>query len=155
MHLRRYHPGDNPAILALFHDTVHTVNARDYPPEQLAVWAPCGLDADVWCSPFTDDDTYVVESGGEVVGFANLRADGYLDRLYVHHSHQRRGVATLLADQLEDCARRAGLPRIRADASITAKPFFEQRAYRIVRENAVRRGDQVLTNYTMVKELST
>lgn len=33
--IREYRPADLPAIMALFHDTVHAVNAADYTPAQL------------------------------------------------------------------------------------------------------------------------
>ena len=33
MLLRAYRPGDCREMAALFYDTVHTVNARDYTPE--------------------------------------------------------------------------------------------------------------------------
>lgn len=39
MYLRRYRPEDCPSMAALFFDTVHTVNARDYTPAQLDAWA--------------------------------------------------------------------------------------------------------------------
>ena len=35
LRLRRYQPADCAALAALFYDTVHTVNARDYTPAQL------------------------------------------------------------------------------------------------------------------------
>ena len=34
MKLRPYHPDDCPALAALFFDTVHTVNCRDYSANQ-------------------------------------------------------------------------------------------------------------------------
>ena len=37
-------------------------------------------------------------------GFADMDADGYLDRLYVHKDYQGRGVATALCDALEQAA---------------------------------------------------
>ena len=46
--LRPYRPEDCAATARLFHGTVHTVNARDYTPEQLAVWAPTGRDLTAW-----------------------------------------------------------------------------------------------------------
>ena len=36
----------------LFYDTVHTVNARDYTPEQLAVWAAGQVDLAAWNQSF-------------------------------------------------------------------------------------------------------
>ena len=36
-------------------------------------------------------------------------------------------------------------------ASITARPFFEQRGYRVVRQQQVERGGVLLTNFVMEK----
>ena len=36
------------ALVQLFRDTVHTVNARDYTLEQLAVWPPTGINLEKW-----------------------------------------------------------------------------------------------------------
>lgn len=37
-------------------------------------------------------------------------------------------------------------------ASITAKPFFEKRGYKVVKERQVERQGIFLTNYVMIKE---
>ena len=39
MKLRPYHPDDCPVLAALFFDTVHTVNCRDYSADQCDAWA--------------------------------------------------------------------------------------------------------------------
>lgn len=39
MLLRAYQPSDLEELAALFYDTVHRVNARDYTPQQLDAWA--------------------------------------------------------------------------------------------------------------------
>ena len=63
--------------------------------------------------------TLVAEEGGEVVGFTELEGDGYLDMLY---------------EAIERAARDQGSSRIFTEASITARPFFERRGFRVVRE---------------------
>ena len=89
---------------------------------------------------------------GEIVGFADL--DGrYLDRLYVHKEHQRQGVATALAQALEGQAAAQGQVRMTTHASITARPFFEKRGYRVVKEQQVERKGVLLTNFVMEKTL--
>ena len=40
IHIRTYTSKDCLLLAQLFYDTVHTVNARDYTPEQLQAWAP-------------------------------------------------------------------------------------------------------------------
>ena len=52
MELRRYTPDDCPAMAALFQETVRTVNAADYAPEQLTAWAGGQVDLPAWDRSF-------------------------------------------------------------------------------------------------------
>ena len=148
MELRPYRAGDCPALARLFYDTVHTVNARDYAPEQLDAWAGGQVDLAAWDASFRARHTLVAEENGEVLGFADMDAAGYLDRLYVHRDHQGRGVATALCDALE-----AACPAkvFTTHASLTARPFFEGRGYRALRRQTVVRRGIALDNYVMEK----
>lgn len=150
MLIRPYRTEDCPALAQLFYHTVHTVNAQHYSPAQLAVWATGQVDLPAWDASFSAHTTLVAEQAGAPVGFADMDSSGYLDRLYVHKDHQGRGVASALCDALE-----AAVPAktYTTYASITAKPFFLRRGYRVVRENRVVRHDIELLNYLMEKTL--
>ena len=125
MELCAYREEDGPLLAALFYDTVHTVNAGDYTPEQLAAWAPDGRDLKAWDRSFRDHIALVAEEQGIIVGFADLDPTAeYLDRLYVHRSFQGRGVGTALCAALEGYALSCGAQRIETHASITARPFL-------------------------------
>lgn len=148
MKIRPYHPSDCPVLAALFYDTVHTVNAKDYSQEQLAAWADGHNDLSAWNRSFLAHITYVADCGGTIVGFGDIDKSGYLDRLYVHKDYQRRKIATALCDMLEGACKAA---EITTQASITAKPFFEQRGYSVVQEQQVVRKQVMLTNFIMKK----
>ena len=149
MLLRAYRPGDCREMAALFYDTVHAVNARDYTPEQLDAWVSGPVDLDAWDRSFRAHTTLVAVADGRIVGFGDIAGDGYLDRLYVHKDWQRRGVATALCNRLE-----AAVPGpLTAHASISARPFLERRGYRVVRPQQVERRGVLLTNYVMVLPL--
>ena len=155
MHVRSLEPADVPAVAELFTKTVRSVNTRDYTPEQVEVWAPRPPDVGAWGRSFVGRTALVVEVDGEVAGFGDLQAGGYLDRLYVHRDHQRRGIATALAGALEAEAARQGAAAVTADASITALPFFERRGYEIVAsQEKVLRGVR-FTNYRVRKPLDS
>ena len=83
-HLRPYRPEDCPELARLFYDTVHTVNAADYSPEQPSAWAAGEVDLAAWNASFLAHRTIVAETAGVILGFGNMDAAGYLDRLYVH-----------------------------------------------------------------------
>ena len=144
--IREYRPEDCPELVKLFYNTVHTVNARDYSPEQLNAWADGKPDLDKWQHSLSEHHTLVAELDGMIAGFGDMAADGYLDRLYVHRNYQGLGIATALCNRLE-----SGIARVTTYASITAKPFFSKRGYRVVRENRVIRHGVELQNYLMEK----
>lgn len=146
--LRAYASDDLEEVLKLFYDTVHSVNLKDYTPAQADAWAGPEPDREAWNASLIRNRALVALLDGKIVGFADMDATGYLDRLYVHRDFQRRGIATALCDALEA---RAGQSTFTTHASITARPFFESRGYRLVRAQSVRRARETLTNYVMQK----
>lgn len=147
MTLREYRPADCKEITELFYHTVHTVNAKDYTREQLHVWATGQVDLDKWNQSFQDHYTIVAVENDVLVGFGDIDSTGYLDRLFVHADHQRKGIAAAICDRLEQ----AVPGTITTHASITAKPFFEKRGYKVVKEQQVERQGIALTNFVMKK----
>lgn len=151
MLLRTYEPGDVEEMAALFYETVHCVNIQDYTGTQVDAWASGDVDIDAWNQSFLEHYTLVAVENGRIEGFGDMDLSGYLDRLYVHKDYQKKGIATAICDALEEKVR----PKtITVAASITARPFFEKRGYRVVREQQVERRGVLLTNFVMEKHFS-
>lgn len=144
MELRRYRASDCDKMAELFYQTVHCVNARDYTKEQLDAWASGTVDLEEWNRSFLRHHTIVAECGNEIVGFGDIDDTGYLDRL---KNHQGKG-SSGKSGKLEEIA---GGKRISVHASSTARPFFEHRGYRVIREQTVIRKGIPLTNFVMEK----
>lgn len=150
MIIRPYQTADCEALARLFYDTVHTVNAKDYTEQQLNAWATEAVDLEAWDRSLTAHFTLVAEENGVITGFGDMDSSGYLDRLYVHRDFQGKGIASVLCDRLESSV--SGL--ITTHASITARPFFEKRGYRLIKEQQVERQGILLTNFVMEKQQS-
>ncbi|GHV07580.1 acetyltransferase [Campylobacterota bacterium] len=148
MVIRKYRSSDCNAIVQLFYDTVHSVNAKDYTNEQLGVWATGSEDVEEWNAKFLESYAVVAVENGVFIGFGNIENSGYLDMLYVHKDYQRKGVASAICDELEKTTYKNSITTY---SSITAKPFFEQRGYRIIKENEIERNGITLKNYLMKK----
>lgn len=146
MELRDYNISDCETLAALFYDTVHTVSAGDYSKEQLDAWATGTVNLEAWNRSFLEHTTIIAVEDGRIAGFGDMDRTGYLDRLYVHKDYQKRGIATAICDRLEAAILTDSFC---THASITAKPFFEGRGYRVVREQTVERNGVLLTNYVM------
>lgn len=151
MKLRTYQPKDCAALAELFFQTVHTVNSKDYTKAQLNAWATGNIDLLAWNESFLKHNTILAETGETIAGFGDMDDSGCIDRLFVHRDYQNKGIATAIAEELERQAVLHGIYIFTTYASITAKPFFELRGYRVVRENTVVRGNITLTNFTMKK----
>lgn len=148
MYIREYEPADCSEIAALFYQTVHEVNKKDYTSEQLNVWETGKVDLAAWNHSFLEHYTLVAVENGRIAGFGDIDETGYLDRLYVHKDHQRKGIATALCSRLE--AHVQG--NILTHSSITAKPFFQKRGYKVLKEQQVERQNVLLINFVMVLE---
>ena len=158
MQLKPYQPDNLTAMLALFHRTVHTVNAKDYTPQQQDAWAPGDVTQDPqrrarWDQTLREHLSLLAWEGEELMGFGDIDlAAGYLDRLYVHGEFQGRGVATALTEALEGYARGRGVETLSVHASRTARPFFEGRGYQVVHSQKVLRRGVWLENFRMERK---
>ena len=146
MIIREYQSLDCQAVIELFYNTVHTVNAPDYTKEQLDAWAPGRVDLEKWHQSLQEHYSVVAVADNIIVGFGDIAKSGYLDRLFVHADYQGKGVATAICNRLE----KAVQGEIVTHASITAKPFLAKRGYKVVKEQLVERQGVLLTNFVMV-----
>lgn len=152
MLIRKYQKEDCKELCALFYDTVHTINAKDYTKDQLDVWATGQVDFEKWDKSLQEHYSIVAIDNKIIVGFGDIDKTGYLDRLYVHKDYQKKGIATAICNNLEKNIS-AKINKIRTHASITAKSFFEKRGYKVIKEQQVERQGIFLTNYVMEKKL--
>lgn len=154
MQVRRATVEDAAAIGAIFHETIHAVNARDYEPAQLRAWSPGPPDPSRWAGRQQTHAVFVAEEEGQLAGFAEVEPDGHVDCFYNHRDFQRRGVGRLLQEALEAHAREQGIDRLDIEASTTARPFFAAMGFTLLAEQQVEIRGQRLTNFRMEKRLS-
>ena len=149
--IRPYQSRDLPELARLFYRTVHEINARDYSPDQLNVWASGQIDTERWDRSLRGHLSLIALVGDTIAGFGDIDLSGYLDRLYVHADYQSQGIGTALCDRLEA----AVSGDITTHASITARGFFEKRGYRVLRAQQVNLSGVLLTNFVMVRQRPT
>lgn len=150
MFIRNYQISDARELAELFYHTIHAVNSKDYTKEQLNAWTTGKDNLEKWNESFKEHYSIVAVEGDLIIGFGDIDKIGYLDRLYVHMDYQRRGIASALCDKLEQTVKE----KIITHSSITAKPFFEKRGYKVIQEQQVERQGIILTNFIMEKNLS-
>ena len=151
--IRLYAAEDLEMLIALFNGAVRRVASRHYTPAQIAAWAPETPDRAAWAARLSGRPTLVAEINGVIAGFSDLEPDGHIDMLFVDAGHQGRGVAGALLDRIEAMAREQGLERLFTEASITARPVFEHRGFRVEAAQDVALRGQTFRTYRMAKAL--
>ncbi|MBD0367161.1 MAG: GNAT family N-acetyltransferase [Flavisolibacter sp.] len=150
MHIRQANPDDVVQLRELYFNTITTINAKDYTPEQITAWAATAYRTGSLLRKVREQYFLVAEWGNhQIIGFASLDDSGCLDMLYVHKDFQGKGVAKNLWLALREKAIASGYLYIETDASITAKPFFEHLGFRSLKEQTVFVNDVGLTNFKM------
>ena len=151
--IRPFQPSDAPALLSLFRDTIRRVNRRDYSPEQIKAWASDEIDEAAWTSRFEGRFVVVAEADDRIAGFGEMQPNGHIDRFFVSADHQGLGIGRALLHAIEAEARRIGLRRLDADASLTAVPFFERRGFETRLPQVVTLRGVEFLNVQMIRSL--
>ena len=155
MRIRPFMPGDGEPLAALYHSAVQEIGARDYSPEQVAVWSPAPLDPAGYAARAAGRLTLVAENaGGEPVGYIDLEPSGRIDHFYCRPDVVGAGVGSALYAALERAAREAGTQRLTVEASEAARRFFLRRGFEIESRNDFELGGVAIHNYRMVKSLT-
>ena len=151
--IRPYEARDATAVTDIFYDAIHSVATQYYSPAQVQAWAPLPKDYAMWRERLRLKPPLVALIDAQVVGFTTLEPDGHIDWTYTHPDYQRCGVSSALYAELQSCARQQGITRLYVEASYLAQPFFAKQGFATIRQNAVPRNGQTLTNWSMEKTL--
>lgn len=142
---------DLKQIALLFEETIISVNAADYNEEQIKLWST--RDDAFWQRRFKEQYFLVAEDPDTIVGFSSLTETGYIDFMYVHKDYQRKGVAKKLLQQIEKHGSNIGLNEVHSHVSITAKSFFLQQGFTLMKQRNKKASKTSLINYEMQKFL--
>lgn len=152
--MRPFLPDDAPMLAEIFRVSIAELTSEDYSEAQQAAWVATADDEAEFGKRLASRLTLIATFDGSPIGFASLEDNRNVDMLYVHPAATGQGVAAMLCDALEKLAAARGTARLTADASDTARGFFEHRGYEPQQRNTVARGDEWLVNTTMAKQLS-
>ena len=153
--IRTANLSDAPELRDLFKDTVLHINKRDYSQAEVEDWASCGNDLS-HIEEMIKTHYFIVATNrqSQIVGFSSITHQGYLHSMFVHKDFQGKGIATILLNEIERYANTAGITRITSEVSLTARPFFEKRGYRVEEEQKRKANQLFLTNFWMAKRLT-
>jgi putative acetyltransferase len=144
---------DLSVLQQLYYHTIRTVNRRDYSPPQIEMWSSFAWDEAGWLERLATQRFFVALMEQTVVGFASLEADGHIDLFFIHADYQGQRIGSRLMADLEAIVRQVNCPRMYAEVSVTARPFFQRQGFSIVEEQRVERQGIEFQRYLMEKPL--
>ncbi len=154
MYIRQAIPQDQDELRRLFFETVTAMNIKDYGKKQVDTWASISNSTDVWVEKIQNQYFVVAcAEDGTIIGFATLTFTGYIDLLFIHKDHQGAGIASKLVNDLIEEGKRRNIPKMWADANITARPFFESKGFTLVQTHLKKTDNDAYPNFVMVKNL--
>lgn len=153
MRLRLAQFSDLNEMQELYVDTIKFVCNKDYNNEQIAVWTSTVENTERWNNILKNQLVIVAEKNNKIVGYGTLDNGNYIDFFYIHKDFQGQGIANNILSQIELQAKKNGNVSLSSDVSITAKPFFEKRGFKVLKEQKnIRKGIE-LVNFKMEKVL--
>ena len=151
--IRKATEADLEELLDIFTGTIYSTCKNDYSKSQLDAWAASAEKKDLWLQRIRNQYFIVAEQNNMITGFASLEKGEYIDVLFIHKDHIKKGIATLLYKKIEQEAIKNNREVIITHASKTAVPFFTSQGFKIVKENLnILKGIEII-NYRMKKDL--
>jgi putative acetyltransferase len=154
MEIRHYKPGEEEAVWSVYFAATHESIARDYHPELIERWTPRDPDMNKWVARLAQKNPFVAVMDGQIVGMAEIEADGFIDFFYVHPRWQGKGIGKALLATLEREAAKAGAEVIFANVSVTAKSFFLSRGFTVTEAKSSVILGHPAPNFRMQKRLN-
>ena len=153
--LREGRPEDTAALAHMVGETIVRVNSKDYSPPQVTAWAARASSTARWKELFDAGLVFFVAENpnGKIVGVSSVDDRGYLHSMFVDCRCQGEGIASALLERAIQHAACAGAQEMTSEVSITARPFFQARGFRVEKEQTVLVGTVSMKNYFMRRKL--
>ncbi|HAT3818859.1 TPA: GNAT family N-acetyltransferase [Legionella pneumophila] len=148
--IRNYIADDAQQLANIYYYTIHNINVQDYSEEQVNAWAPSSsLELTGWKKKWETITPLVALIDNKIAGFTEFEPSGHIDCFYVHHEYQGVGIGSSLMNEIFKKANDLNLKRVFAEVSITAKPFFEAKGFKVIKQQDVDIRGVKLTNFIM------
>ncbi|EWH08325.1 GCN5-related N-acetyltransferase [Catenovulum agarivorans DS-2] len=92
--IQAYYSGVELALFKVFTSAINEVCSKDYAPEQIKAWLPPEYDAVKWKERLECIQPYIAKFNGNIVGYADIQNDGYIDHFFVDSGYQSMGVGS-------------------------------------------------------------
>lgn len=155
MKIRLFTPADSASLALIFHRAVREVGIRGYTQAQVEAWSPAPVQADKFFARVSDGRSVFVAVGenDDPLAFIELEANGHIDFFYCLPDVVGTGVGSALFQRLESAALELELSKLFVEASETAREFFLEKGFELIKRQDFDHNAVQIHNYLMEKNL--
>jgi putative acetyltransferase len=151
MEIRNYRESDAEEKHKLHVKVIEEVAAEDYAEDQIDAWTTFDPDN---ANDEEDTERWVAEEDGKIVGFGDyVPEEADITGIYIHPDYLRQGIASKLLAKIEEDARERSIEKLSLISTVSAKEFYEEHGYRILRELMYETSGEQLEAFRMEKTL--
>lgn len=154
--IRRFRKRDLPAVKELIDNTIDICYPADYPKEAVQYFKRYHCDDNI-SKGAAKGWTIVLEKNNRLIGTGTI-IDNHIMRVFVNPKFQKHGLGKLIMDKLEEKATSSGINKVKLDASLPSKTFYDTLGYKTREKTYVKvdngkklhyyKMDKVLTEVT-------
>jgi len=149
MNIRKYMPGEELLLHEVFFSSIHENATEFYSKEQLQAWAPADFDKEKWKAKIKAINPFVMMLNNEIVGYADLQKDGYIDHFFVKGGFAGKGLGSKLIQKILKEAEKLKIPCLYSNVSLAAQSLFTKHGFRIEKKQQVLMNGLILENALM------
>lgn len=143
---------DYDAIANLHKDTIQHINSIDYPEDVISVWVE-RTSPSRYRNSAKKVKRWVAIEDKKIVGFCDHDFKCDIGGLYVHKDFQGKGAGKKLLETAELSMKKLGCKKITITATLTAKTFYENRGYKVIKKNLHQIEDKKIDVFKMTKKI--
>jgi ribosomal protein S18 acetylase RimI-like enzyme len=151
--IRRFRRSDLPAVKELIYKTIDTCYSADYSEEAIQYFKQYHCDENI-LKGAKKGWAIVLEENNRIIGTGTI-IDDHIMRVFVNPKFQKRGLGKLIMNKLEKKAISSGANKVKLDASLPSKKFYDTLGYRTCEKTYVKlENGKKLRYYKMDKALT-
>lgn len=147
--IKPYQPQNAEKLHEIFYTSVHRVAATYYTEKQLEAWAPDSYELEQWQNKMDSLKPFIAYIDEEIVGYADLQDDGYIDHFFV--AKPRYGIGSALMNKILEVANTKSINKLWSHVSLSAEEFFKNHQFEIIERREVIVKGVLLHNAMMVR----
>lgn len=149
LHIRRFADGEAPALWQICYTSIHQIASSDYTHAQLQAWVPADVAPQQWRDTIEKNKPLVAELNGQLVAYADVQHNGYIDHFFVAGAYARQGIGSALMQAIQHEAQQTHVRQLHAHVSKNAQEFFQRFGF-VVRKYSTKVIGEVSLPYALM-----